>query len=42
VKPGTLRLSVPFADFLAGICSKENTFDADGVAVSGFPAAVCA
>jgi hypothetical protein len=42
VKPATLLLSVPFADFLAVICSKGNTFDADGILVSDFPAAVCA
>jgi hypothetical protein len=43
VKLGTPRLSVPFADFLVGIWSKANTFDADGGwLVSDFSAGICA
>jgi hypothetical protein len=42
VKLGTPRLSVPFADFLAGIWSKANTFDADGGLVSDLSAGICA
>ena len=42
MKPGTARLSVPLADFLADIWSNANTFDADGGLVSGLSAGVWA
>ena len=42
IKPGTLRLSVPFGAFLAGIWSNAKTFDADGVAGAAGGVAVCA
>lgn len=42
MKLGTPRLSVPFADFLADIWSKANTFDADDGLVSDLSAGICA
>src|SRR3984885_16107108 len=42
VKLGMLLPSVPFGDFLAGIWSYANTFDAACVPVSGFSVWVCA
>ena len=42
MKLETARLSVPFADLLAVIWSKANTFDADGGLVSDLSAGICA